>query len=73
MRDRRRWCFTLGSSAVFDAGPFYSESIEAVRRVGCRAVLLVGCDTRNQPAEPLPHSIFTEFMRHIRNSFPVPP
>jgi rhamnosyltransferase subunit B len=34
--------FTLGSSAVVDAGSFYEESLEAVRRLGCRAVLLTG-------------------------------
>ena len=50
--------FTLGSSAVFDAGPFYRESAEAVRRLGCRAVLLIGNDPRNLPAAPLPDSIF---------------
>jgi UDP:flavonoid glycosyltransferase YjiC (YdhE family) len=46
--------FTLGSSAVSAAGPFYQESIEAARRLGCRAVLLVGMDPQNQPREPLP-------------------
>jgi rhamnosyltransferase subunit B len=34
--------FTLGSSAVVDAGSFYEESLKAVRRLGCRAVLLTG-------------------------------
>jgi UDP:flavonoid glycosyltransferase YjiC (YdhE family) len=49
--------FTLGSSAVFDAGVFYRESLEAVRRTGQRAVLLVGADPRNRPAAGLPESI----------------
>ena len=49
--------FTLGSSAVFLAGPFYTESVEAVRALGCRAVLLVGKDLRNQPVQPLPDSV----------------
>jgi rhamnosyltransferase subunit B len=49
--------FTLGSSAVFLAGPFYSESMEAVRTLGCRAVLLVGKDLRNQPVQPLPDGV----------------
>jgi rhamnosyltransferase subunit B len=49
--------FTLGSSAVFDAGPFYAESTEAVRALGCRAVLLVGRDPRNQPVRPLPDNV----------------
>ncbi|MGA8937634.1 MAG: glycosyltransferase [Acidobacteriaceae bacterium] len=34
--------FTLGSSAVVDAGDFFEESLRAVRKLGCRAVLLVG-------------------------------
>ena len=50
--------FTLGSSAVFDAGEFYSESLAAVRRTGCRAVLLIGRDLRNAPATPVPDSVF---------------
>jgi UDP:flavonoid glycosyltransferase YjiC (YdhE family) len=43
--------FTLGSSAVQHAGNFYPESLAAVRRLGCRAVFLVGA---NSFAEPLP-------------------
>ena len=50
--------FTLGSSAVFDAGSFYRESVEAVKRMGIRAVLLIGTDPRNRSAEPLPDSVF---------------
>src|SRR5262249_34956314 len=34
--------FTLGSSAVIDAGDFYQQSLEAVRKIGCRAVFLTG-------------------------------
>ena len=49
--------FTLGSSAVFDAGEFYSESAEAARLAGLRAVLLTGIDPRNQPARKLPDSV----------------
>jgi len=40
--------FTLGSSAVWVARDFFRESIEAARRVGRRAVLLIG-DGRNLP------------------------
>ncbi len=40
--------FTLGSSAVWVAGEFFRESIEAARSVGRRAVLLIG-DERNMP------------------------
>jgi len=43
--------FTLGSSAVHDAGTFYQESVAAVKRLGCRAVLLAGT---NAIAGPLP-------------------
>jgi UDP:flavonoid glycosyltransferase YjiC (YdhE family) len=49
--------FTLGSSAVNAAGPFYQESVETARRLGCRAVLLVGADPQNQPPEPLPPGV----------------
>ncbi|HEY0729312.1 MAG TPA: nucleotide disphospho-sugar-binding domain-containing protein, partial [Pyrinomonadaceae bacterium] len=40
--------FTLGSSAVWVAHDFFSESIEAARRLRQRAVLLIG-DERNRP------------------------
>jgi MGT family glycosyltransferase len=40
--------FTLGSSAVWVARDFFRESIEAAKRVGRRAVLLIG-DERNRP------------------------
>jgi rhamnosyltransferase subunit B len=46
--------FTLGTSAVSAAGSFYRESVEAVRRLGYRAVLLVGTDPQNRLPEPLP-------------------
>lgn len=47
--------FTLGSSAVWVARDFFSESIEAAKRLGQRAVLLIG-DERNRPAT-LPHGM----------------
>ena len=47
--------FTLGSSAVWVARDFFDESIEAARRLGRRAVLLIG-DERNQPRS-LPEGI----------------
>jgi rhamnosyltransferase subunit B len=50
--------YTLGSSAVMDAGGFYRESLQAVQKLGCRAVLLVGPDPRNVPRELLPSNIF---------------
>jgi rhamnosyltransferase subunit B len=43
--------FTLGSSAVHDPGAFYQESIGAVKRLGCRAVLLAG---NNRISSPVP-------------------
>lgn len=44
--------FTLGSSAVYDPGVFYAESAAAARRLGRRAVLLVGMDPRTRAALP---------------------
>jgi rhamnosyltransferase subunit B len=49
--------FTLGSSVVSAAGSFYRESVEAVQRLGCRAVLLVGTDPQNRLPEPLPTGV----------------
>jgi UDP:flavonoid glycosyltransferase YjiC (YdhE family) len=49
--------FTLGSSAVAVAGRFYEESIEAVRRLGVRAVLLTGGLAENQPRGALPADV----------------
>jgi MGT family glycosyltransferase len=48
--------FTLGSSAVWVARDFYQESIEAARRLGRRAVLLLGGE-RNRLAT-LPEGMF---------------
>jgi UDP:flavonoid glycosyltransferase YjiC (YdhE family) len=45
--------FTLGTSAVLKPGPFFRDSIEAARRLGKRAVLLVGL----QPADNLPATL----------------
>ncbi len=42
--------FTLGSSAVYDAGGFYEDSLRAARALGARAVLLCGPEGRNRPA-----------------------
>jgi rhamnosyltransferase subunit B len=51
--------FTLGSSAVMDAGKFYTESAEALMISGRRGVLLIGGDPRNQPNTPLPEGVIT--------------
>ncbi len=54
--------FTLGSAAVLAAGDFYEESARAAKKLGVRAVLLVGTDPRNDPRnrpqpQELPDSI----------------
>ena len=49
--------FTLGSSAVWTAGAFYRESIAAAQILGKRAVLLIGNDPLNKPADPLPGNV----------------
>jgi rhamnosyltransferase subunit B len=46
--------FTLGSSAVFAADEFYARSTKAARRLGRRALLLMG---KNPPPADLPKSI----------------
>jgi UDP:flavonoid glycosyltransferase YjiC (YdhE family) len=46
--------FTLGSSAVLDPGNFYREGAEAARRLGKRAVLLMG---RNAAPVALPPGV----------------
>ena len=49
--------FTLGSAAVGAAGDFYEQSVEAAKRLGLRAVLLVGRDPDNQPNKPVPPEV----------------
>lgn len=49
--------FTLGSAAVLAAGDFYEVSAKVAKRLGLRAVLLIGSDPRNKPARTLPSSI----------------
>lgn len=49
--------FTLGSAAVLAAGQFYELSAQAAKKLGNRAVLLVGDDPRNVPQSSLPESI----------------
>jgi UDP:flavonoid glycosyltransferase YjiC (YdhE family) len=44
--------FTLGSSAVMDAGEFYRESAEAARLLGVRALLLAGSQDNLPPQLP---------------------
>ena len=49
--------FTLGSAAVLAAGDFYEQSAHAAKRLGVRAVLLIGTEARNRPQQDLPNSI----------------
>ena len=49
--------FTLGSAAVLAAGQFYEVSAEAAKKLGVRAVLLIGNDPRNRPQQELPEAI----------------
>jgi UDP:flavonoid glycosyltransferase YjiC (YdhE family) len=49
--------FTLGSSAVWSPGQFYAESLEAIRRVGVRAILLIGPEGANTLPESLPEGV----------------
>jgi UDP:flavonoid glycosyltransferase YjiC (YdhE family) len=49
--------FTLGSAAVYDPRSFFVESIAAARRLGRRAVLLVGKHPQQVPLPALPDGI----------------
>ena len=49
--------FTLGTSAVAAAGSFYEESVEAVRQLGVRAVMLTGGFEQNCPRAALPPGV----------------
>jgi UDP:flavonoid glycosyltransferase YjiC (YdhE family) len=51
--------FTLGSSVVWDAGSFYVESAAAARKLGKRAVLLVGDNPQNHLPELLSEHVIT--------------
>ncbi|MBD2073152.1 glycosyltransferase family 1 protein [Phormidium sp. FACHB-592] len=47
--------FTLGSAAVMAPSHFYQESVQAIKQLNRRAVLLMG---KNTPSEALPENIF---------------
>ncbi len=59
--------FTLGSSAVFQPGDFYRESLAAIRGLGCRAVLLAGNNELHEPLPPgvaaFPYAPFPKYFR----------
>jgi rhamnosyltransferase subunit B len=50
--------FTLGSSAVMQAGNFFAESAAAVQKLNVRAIMLVGNFDREQLPSVTPPSIF---------------
>ena len=56
--------FTLGSSAVGAAGDFYMQSLGAVARLGCRAVLLTGSLPQALPKALPPGVIAVPYAPH---------
>jgi len=56
--------FTLGSSAVGVAGDFYRESLEAVRRLGARAVLMTGEHPQGLPDSLPPGVLAVPYAPH---------
>ncbi|MFO0953270.1 MAG: glycosyltransferase [Isosphaeraceae bacterium] len=62
--------FTLGSSAVNDAGRFYEVSLQVTKDLGRRAVLLIGEDPRNVPEGPLPPGVATAPYAPFSELFP---
>jgi UDP:flavonoid glycosyltransferase YjiC (YdhE family) len=59
--------FTLGSSAIYDAGDFYARSVEIAQRLNRRAVLLTGRGAENQALPALPATVFAcEYVPHSR-------
>jgi rhamnosyltransferase subunit B len=50
--------FTLGSSAVMQAGSFYAQSLRAATDLGVRAILLVGLSEQPVLPQNLPASVF---------------
>jgi UDP:flavonoid glycosyltransferase YjiC (YdhE family) len=59
--------FTLGSAAVMDPGRFFEESAEAARRLGTRAMLLMG---RNPPPVHLSKDLFVADYAPYSSVFP---
>ena len=64
--------FTLGTSAVEVAGGFYRDSLEAVRKLGIRAVFLVGSSGQGLPESlpagmiAVPYAPFSEIFPRAR-------
>ena len=56
---------TLGSSAVWDAGNFYVDSVEALSSCGLRGLLLVGKELQKNIPSKLPDSVIAvEYLPH---------
>jgi len=49
--------FTLGSLELLEASDFFDQSILAVRRLGCRAILLTGAQTARKMRTSLPDAM----------------
>jgi UDP:flavonoid glycosyltransferase YjiC (YdhE family) len=59
--------FTLGSSAIYDAGDFYVKSVEIAQRLNRRAVLLTGRVPENQALPNLPSTVLAcDYVPHSR-------
>ncbi|OKH53516.1 hypothetical protein NIES2101_10320 [Calothrix sp. HK-06] len=63
--------FTLGSAVVRRAGNFYTESLEAVKALGCRAVFLVGKkEFQNELPSLLPNNVIAVDYAPFSELFP---
>lgn len=62
--------FTLGSSAVWSPGRFFTESLGAVRRIGCRAILLIGPEGANARPSGLPPGVLVTGYAPYSSLFP---
>ncbi len=62
--------FTLGSSAVVDCGDFYEQSLDAVRRLGRRAVFLAGRHVEDPVFASLPDTVFAARYAPYSQVFP---
>jgi rhamnosyltransferase subunit B len=62
--------FTLGSAAVFQPGRYYTEALEAARRLGVRAVLMVGEEDRSGLPAELPEGVHAEPYAPFADLFP---
>ncbi|MFZ0937680.1 MAG: glycosyltransferase [Bryobacteraceae bacterium] len=60
--------FTLGSTAVHNPGDFYDASVEATKRLGARALLLMGSNAAPRVSSPevlaLPYAPYSQIFPH---------